>query len=253
MNKKINIITLFPEVFPGSLGVGLIGKALKNGVFEINTIDLKKYSDKNYRVDDRPCGGGPGMIIKAEILSKCFDDNGFKRIFFLSPGGMKFDQKMAEFFRDEVEDINILCGRYEGIDARLFEEYEIIEISLGDFILCGGESAALCILESIIRIIPGVLNNIESSEQESFSDILIEHSHYTKPNIWRSMAVPQVLLEGSHRNILNWKIKNAIRNTKKYRYDLWISYKFSIFSFYFLKFSIKHINRVLIKNYLIKN
>lgn len=240
---KFNIITLFPDAFPGILDFGLIGKALKNQIFTLNIIDLKKFSI-NGRVDDRPCGGGPGMIIKPEIIKKCLIDSHIDKqvIFFLSPRGSKFDHNKAKFLQQNLTEMTFLCGRYEGIDQRLFEKFKIIEISLGDFILCGGEVAAMTMIESITRLIPGVLNSEESAYDESFSNNLLEHDHYTKPIIWQDLSVPEVLLSGHHKNINTWKLLNSFKNTHLNRYDLVEKFIFEEFcKFLFQYLILKHL------------
>lgn len=232
---KFNIITLFPDAFPGILDFGLIGKALKNQCFSLNIIDLKHFSI-NGRVDDRPCGGGPGMIIKPEIIEKCLMDSEIHEeiIFFLSPRGSVFNAEKAKFIQENMTEMTFLCGRYEGIDQRLFKKFKIIEISLGDFILCGGEVAAMTMIESIVRLIPGVLHNEDSAFDESFSNSLLEHDHYTKPILWKDLSVPEVLLSGHHKNINNWKLQNSIQNTKLNRPDLVsnLSTILTLYSFY---------------------
>lgn len=222
---KFNILTLFPEIFPGPLGIGLIGKALNNNVFSINSIDLKGYS-KNGRIDNRPCGGGPGMIIQANVLEKCFIDNKLEDqvIFFLSPGGIVFNQDIANKMINNFTEINILCGRYEGIDERLFKNFHIIEISIGDFILCGGEIASMVIIETIVRLIPDVLHNSESVNDESFNCNLLEHGHYTLPKIWHNISVPDILFTGHHENIKKWRLNESMKKTLERRNDLFILY-----------------------------
>ena len=222
---RFNVITIFPDAFPGLLNIGLIGKALKSQIFQLNTIDLKKYSVDG-RVDDRPFGGGPGMIIQADILENCFVDNNLQDdvIFFLSPSGRQFDQNMAKLMEKNHNTINLLCGRYEGIDCRLFTKFKIIEISIGDFILCGGEIGAMVVIETIARLLPGVLHNPESLEDESFANNLLEHSHYTRPKIWHSYEIPEILFSGHHLEIKKFHFLESLQKTKKLRLDLFSKY-----------------------------
>jgi tRNA (guanine37-N1)-methyltransferase len=222
---KFKVITLFPQVFPGTLGIGLIGKALNNRLFTLDVIDLKKYS-QNGRVDDRPFGGGPGMIIRPDILSNCFDDNQMKEeiILFVSPRGLQFTQSMANFIKNNFTSVNLLCGRYEGIDERLFKKYKILEISIGDFVLCGGEIAVMTIIESIVRLLPNVLHNEHSTIFESFTNGLLEHSHYTMNRTWANHEIPEVLITGNHYNIAKYQFIDSFKRTKNTRYDLFANY-----------------------------
>ncbi len=237
-------MTLFPEIFPGPLSCGIIGKALKKNLFSLETIDLKQYS-KNGRIDCRPFGGSPGMIIKPEILERCFCENNVDKevIFFMSPSGFVFDQKMAMDLHQNFSTINILCGRYEGIDQRLFEQFNIVEISIGDFILCGGEIASMTIIESIVRLIPSVLHNENSIQEESFSNGLLEHEHFTKPSIWRDLSVPKILFSGHHKEISKHRFIDSCNKTQKFRNDLWQKYLLNFICCHLVKKIYKKINK----------
>lgn len=216
---NIKIITIFPQAFPSTLGIGLIGKAL-NKLWNLEVIDLKKYGK---RLDDRPFGGGNGMVLLPNVMEKVIEENNLKNIIFLSPRGKVFNHQMS-LEMSELKELSIICGRYEGIDQRVIDHYKIQEVSVGDFILCGGESAALSLVESTIRNIPGVLGNTNSVIEESFSDFLLEHHHYTQPRIWKNIEVADVLLSGNHKLIDQHRYHESLLITANRRRDLFISY-----------------------------
>ena len=216
---NVKVVTIFPQSFPGTLGLGLIGKAM-NKIWSLQVIDLKEYAS---RLDDRPFGGGNGMVLLAPVLEKAIEENNLQNIFFLSPRGQTFDQQMSEEL-SKYEHITLICGRYEGVDQRVIEYYQIREISIGDFILCGGESAALVVIESIIRNLPNVLGNKNSVIQESFSDFLLEHHHYTQPRMWKDISVPEILTNGHHKFIDQYRHKQSVEITKQKRQDLYNKY-----------------------------
>ena len=224
---QAQIFTLYPELFPGPLDQGLYGKALSKKIWSLKIVNIRDSAeDKHKIVDDTPFGGGSGMLLKPDILAKSIDKNlkiG-ERIFYLSPKGKKFDQKIARELSKE-KSINLICGHFEGIDERILETRNIEEISIGDFILSGGESAAFVIIDSILRLLPGVLGNDQSKNEESFENGLLEYPHYTKPKIWEEKSVPEVLLSGDHAKIKDWRLSKSEAITRDRRPDLWQKYK----------------------------
>ncbi len=222
---KINILTLYPEMFPGNLGYSLAGKALNEGKYTLNIINMRDFATDNYKsVDDTPFGGGAGMILKADIVDKAISavyQSG--PIYYLSPRGMVFNQKMAHTFAKTPE-ITCICGRFEGIDERVLEKWNIIEISVGDFVLSGGEPALLTMLDAVIRLLPQVMGNTESYANESFENGLLEHPQYTKPQNWQGKSVPDILISGHHQNIAAWRLEQSELLTKQHRPDLWTQY-----------------------------
>ncbi len=232
MNKwHVNIMTLFPEMFPGSLGMSLAGKALERGDWSYDIYNPRNYAqDKHKSVDDTPYGGGAGMVLRADILEKSFLDikNPGKKI-YMSPRGKVLNQKMVQEFIKE-ENITILCGRYEGVDQRFLDAHEFEEISIGDYVLSGGEPAALIVMDSCIRLLDGVMGNEETAKEESHSNGLLEYPHYTRPALWVDAngikrEVPNILREGHHKKIEEWRIHQAEKLTKERRIDLWDKYK----------------------------
>ncbi len=229
---EARVITLFPQAFPGVLGESLTGKALKEGLWRLGLIDLRPFGlGKHLNVDDTPAGGGAGMVLRADVLGRALDaaaqgtpeDCQRWPVIYLSPRGKPLTQADAQRF-SRAEGITLLCGRFEGVDERLLEEYSIEEVSLGDFILTGGEIAAQALIDASVRLIPRVLGNQQSCEDESFSDFLLEHPQYTKPSVWQGREVPEVLLSGHHARINDWRKAMAERLTKERRPDLWRAY-----------------------------
>ena len=221
------IFTLYPEFFPGPLGKGLYGKALAANIWELETVNIRNYAtDKHKTVDDTTYGGGSGMLIKPDVLANSLDKNlnSKERIIYLSPKGKLFNQKLAKELSKE-RSINLICGHFEGVDQRVIESRNIEEVSIGDFVLSGGESAAFVILDSIIRLLPGVLGNETSAEEESFENGLLEYPQYTKPQIWEEKTVPDVLLSGDHAKIKDWRLSQSEAITRDRRPDLWQKYK----------------------------
>ena len=221
------IFTLYPEIFPGPLSKGLYGKALSNKLWSLKVVNIRDAAeDKHKTVDDTPFGGGSGMLLKADVLAKSLDqnkrDNG--RIFYLSPKGKKFDQKLALELSQE-KSVSLICGHFEGVDERILSTRNIEELSIGDFILSGGETAAFVVLDSILRLIPGVLGNEKSSREESFENSLLEYPQYTKPQVWEKKNVPEVLLSGDHGKIKDWRLSQSEAITRDRRPDLWKKYK----------------------------
>ena len=221
------IFTLYPEFFPGPLGKGLYGKALTEKLWKLEAVNIRDYTtDKHKTVDDTTYGGGSGMLIKPDVLANSLDKNlnSNEKIIYLSPKGKLFNQKLAKELSKE-KTINLICGHFEGIDQRVIEARNIEEVSIGDFVLSGGESAALVILDAIIRLLPGVIGNEKSVEEESFENGLLEYPQYTKPQIWEEKTVPDVLLSGDHAKIKDWRLSQSEAITRDRRPDLWQKYK----------------------------
>ncbi len=224
---QAQVFTLYPEVFPGPLSKGLYGKALSNKLWDLSVINIRdSATDKHKTVDDTPYGGGTGMLLKADVLANALDQKVKKgeRVFYLSPKGKKFDQKLAQDLSKE-KSISLICGHFEGIDERVLATRNIEEISIGDYVLSGGETAALVVLDSILRLLPGVLGNDKSSLDESFENGLLEYPQYTKPQIWEEKSVPDVLLSGDHSKIKDWRLSQSEAITRVRRPDLWQKYK----------------------------
>ena len=224
---RAQVFTLYPEIFPGPLGKGLYGKAMAKKLWSLNVINIRdSASDKHKTVDDTPYGGGTGMLLKADVLAKSIDQNLYKgeRILYLSPKGKRFDQNFALDLSKE-NSFSLICGHFEGVDERILTTRNIEEISIGDYILSGGETAALVVLDSILRLLPGVLGNEKSAFQETFENGLLEYPQYTKPQIWEKKPVPEVLLSGDHAKIKDWRLSQSEAITRVRRPDLWKKYK----------------------------
>ena len=224
---QAQVLTLYPEIFPGPLIKGLYGKAMANKLWSLNVINIRdSATDRHGTVDDTPYGGGTGMLLKADILAKSIDQNIKKgeRIFYLSPKGKKFDQKLAQDLSKE-KSFSLICGHFEGVDERVLTTRNIEEISIGDYILSGGETAALVVLDSVLRLLPGVLGNDKSVLNETFENGLLEYPQYTKPQIWEEKQVPKVLLSGDHNKIKDWRLSQSEAITRVRRPDLWHKYK----------------------------
>tara|TARA_Y100000816_G_C25890135_1_gene464402 strand:- start:36 stop:728 length:693 start_codon:yes stop_codon:yes gene_type:complete len=226
---KLRIFTLFPEKFPGPLNFGIYKKAFDKNLWKLEIVNIRDYaSDKNKTVDDTPYGGGSGMVIRPDVISKALDKNinykNNERIIFLSPRGKKFDQSLAKKLSKEST-INLLCGHFEGIDQRVLETRGIEEISIGDFVLSNGETASFVIADTIIRLLPGVIGNVQSSLEESFENGLLEYPQYTKPQNWENKSPPDVLLSGDHAKIKDWRLSKSEDITRRQRPDLWKKYK----------------------------
>ena len=224
---QAQVFTLYPEVFPGPLSKGLYGKALSNKLWDLSVINIRdSATDKHKTVDDTPYGGGTGMLLKADVLANALDQKIKKgeRVFYLSPKGKKFDQKLAQDLSKE-KSISLICGHFEGVDERVLTTRNIEEISIGDYVLSGGETAALVVLDSILRLLPGVLGNDKSSVDESFENGLLEYPQFTKPQIWEKKSVPEVLLSGDHSKIKDWRLSQSEAITRDRRPDLWQKYK----------------------------
>jgi tRNA (guanine37-N1)-methyltransferase len=223
------IITLFPEAFPGTLGLSLTGKALDFGLWQLETIDLRTFGEGKHRnVDDTPAGGGAGMVLRADVVDAAFRharigtpvDRARWPVIYLSPRGAPFTQATARRLA-QAQGLTLLCGRFEGVDQRVLDHHQVEEISLGDFVLTGGEIAAQAILDATVRLIPGVLGNAASTEEESFSDGLLEHPQYTRPTTWEGQDIPPVLQSGNHAEIAKWRRAQSEALTRERRPDLW--------------------------------
>jgi len=221
------VFTLYPELFPGPLGGGLYKKALKKKLWSLEVINIRDYaSDKHNTVDDTPFGGGSGMVMRPDIIANSLDKNISKKnekIIYLSPKGKAFDHMYAK--KILKKNLNIICGHFEGIDQRLLETRDIEEVSVGDFILSGGEIGAFTVIDAIVRLIPGVLGNPNSLVEETFEEDLLEYPQYTKPQKWEKKHVPEVLLSGDHAKIKDWRLSQSKDITRRRRPDLWKKYK----------------------------
>lgn len=226
---KSLILTLFPEMFPGPLGTSLAGQALKDGLWMLETVDIRSFArDKHRTVDDAPFGGGPGMVMRPDVLDAALTTAiaqapaGAAAI-YMSPRGQPLTQSRVRQLATSPG-IVLLCGRYEGVDQRVLEAHEVEEISLGDFILSGGEPAAIALMDAVIRLLPGVMGKMTSGEDESFERGLLEYPHYTRPQDWQGRTVPEVLTSGHHDKIRTWRHDQAVRITRERRPDLWQHY-----------------------------
>ena len=220
------VFTLYPDCFPGPLDKGLYGKAMEKKIWDLKIVDIREYaSDKHKTVDDTPYGGGSGMLLKPDVVAKSLDANikNGEKIFYLSPRGKVFNQNTAKEISKENK-VNLICGHFEGIDQRVLDNREIEEISIGDFVLSGGESASYVFLDAILRLIPGVIGNEQSKNEESFENGLLEYPQYTKPQIWEEKSVPNVLLSGDHAKIKDWRLTQSKAITRHRRPDLWQKY-----------------------------
>jgi len=224
---KVRVFTLYPESFPGPLGIGLYKKATEKKLWSLEVVNIRDYSnDKHKTVDDNPFGGGSGMLMRADVIANSLDKNipdKNERIIYLSPKGKKLEQNHAKQMLNK--NINIICGHFEGVDQRLLETRNIEEISVGDFILSGGEIGAFVLIDTIVRLIPGVLGNSNSLTDETFEKNLLEYPQYTKPQKWEKKDVPEVLLTGDHAKIKDWRLAQAEDITRRRRPDLWKKYK----------------------------
>ncbi|MBA1338142.1 MAG: tRNA (guanine37-N1)-methyltransferase [Pelagibacterales bacterium] len=226
---KVRIFTLYPDLFPGMLDVGLYKKAKEKNIWELEVINIRNYAlDKHGSVDDTPFGGGSGMLMKADVLANALDKNiDYKkkeRNIYLSPKGKVLNQETAKTLSKE-NNINIICGHFEGIDQRIVETRDIEELSIGDFILSGGEAASYVLLDTVVRLLPGVLGNELSVKDESFENSLLEYPQFTKPQKWEEKEVPDVLLSGDHAKIKGWRLSQSEAITRRQRPDLWEKYK----------------------------
>jgi tRNA (guanine37-N1)-methyltransferase len=221
------VLTLYPDMFPGPLGGALSGKALETGLWSLKVVDIRGFAhDKHRSVDDTPYGGGAGMVIRADVLGPAIDAShkaGAPLIYF-SPRGRRMDQALVTEIRDAGQ-ASLICGRFEGVDERVLEARQVMEVSLGDFVLSGGEFAAYALLDAVVRLLPGVAGNAESLDEESFADGLLEYPQYTRPREWEGLSPPETLLSGDHARIRTWRKTESERLTRERRPDLWRRYR----------------------------
>ncbi|WP_417316719.1 tRNA (guanosine(37)-N1)-methyltransferase TrmD [Emcibacter sp.] len=231
---QAQILTLYPEMFPGPLGHSLAGKALDQGLWRMDVMNIRDHAhDKHHTVDDTPAGGGPGMVMRADVLGEAIDvaladrpenmDGEDWPVVYLSPRGRALDQELARELAGK-KGITLVCGRFEGIDERVLEARNIQEVSLGDFVLSGGELAAMALMDSVVRLIPGVIGQPETLNEESFEAGLLEYPHYTRPKVWEGREIPEVLQSGHHGRIRAWRQEQSERLTRERRPDLWKEY-----------------------------
>jgi len=221
------VLTLFPEMFPGPLAHSLAGKALTEGLWSLDAVNIRDFAtDRHSTVDDTPFGGGPGMVMRADVIDAAIDDAAIAGapLVYLTPRGTPLSQEIAAELADGPG-VTLTCGRYEGVDQRVLDARDVTEISLGDFVLSGGEPAALALLDACVRLLPGVMGAEASLEEESFARGLLEYPHYTRPAEWCGRKVPDVLLSGHHRNIYAWRMEQAEMITQARRPDLWDRYQ----------------------------
>ena len=224
MTFRASILTLYPDMFPGPLGHSLAGRALQQEKWSCETVQIRDFAtDKHKTVDDTPAGGGAGMVLKADVLGRAIDhvspeDDDRPRL-LMSPRGKPLNQKKVREFADH-KGLVIVCGRFEGVDQRVIDGRDLLEVSVGDYILSGGEVAALTLLDAVVRLLPGVMGNVESGAQESFENGLLEHPHYTKPAKWEGREIPAVLTSGNHQKVAAWQRDQALALTRKRRPDL---------------------------------
>ncbi len=223
---QAHVITLFPDLFPGVLGASLTGKALQDGTWQMHTHDLRRFGiGKHRNVDDTPAGGGAGMVLRADVVGPAVEAATAKArgrwpILYMSPRGRRFDQAMAADLAT-CQGVTMLCGRFEGVDERVIEHFGMTEVSLGDFVMTGGELAAQAMIDATVRLLPGVLGNADSTVEESHSSGLLEHPQYTRPPEWEGREIPPVLMSGNHKEIAKWRQAEAERITQARRPDLW--------------------------------
>ncbi|QEE12909.1 tRNA (guanosine(37)-N1)-methyltransferase TrmD [Bartonella krasnovii] len=225
MKFQARVLTLYPEMFPGFLGYSLAGQALKRGIWSLETVQIRDFAlDKHHSVDDTPAGGGAGMVMRADVLAAALDycPKDSPRL-LMSPRGRPFDQAYARSLASD-SGITLVCGRFEGVDERVIEARELKEVSIGDYILSGGETAALVILDAIIRLLPGVMGNEASAKCESFENCLLEHPQYTRPSLFEGRGIPSVLTSGHHKAIADWRQSQAELLTRQRRPDLYARY-----------------------------
>ncbi|MBI2720060.1 MAG: tRNA (guanosine(37)-N1)-methyltransferase TrmD [Rhizobiales bacterium] len=220
------ILTLFPEMFPGPLGLSLAGRALREGLWSLEARDIRAWAtDRHRTVDDAPAGGGPGMVLKPDVLAAAIDASRHEgpRL-LMSPRGTPLTQSLVRELAAGPGFL-VVCGRFEGVDQRVIDGRELSEISIGDYVLSGGEPAAMVLLDAVVRLLPGVMGRPDSGHEESFEDGLLEHPHYTKPNLWEGAEIPEILLSGDHRAIARWKRRQREALTRARRPDLWRAYE----------------------------
>jgi tRNA (guanine37-N1)-methyltransferase len=225
MSWQATVLTIFPEMLPGPLAHSLAGKALEAGLWRLETVDIRDFArDKHRSVDDAPFGGGPGMVLRPDVLDAAIDGGGgVGPLIHLSPRGRPLDQQRVRELAGSPG-VRLICGRFEGVDVRLLEVRAVEEVSLGDFVLSGGEPAAIALIDACVRLLPGVVGCADTLAEESFADGLLEYPHYTRPQLWQGRAVPEVLVSGDHGRIRAWRRSEAERLTRERRPDLWQRY-----------------------------
>lgn len=226
---NFHVLTLFPDMITQGLNTSITGRAIENGLVSIEAVNIRDYStDKHLKVDDYPYGGGAGLVMRADPICRAYDAVASRldkkpRVVYMTPVGYTFNQNMAREFAQE-EELVILCGHYEGVDERALETIVTDFVSIGDYVLTGGELAAMVVIDAVSRLVPGVLHNDESAVTESFENGLLEYPQYTRPEVYNGMAVPEVLLSGHHGNVDKWRLEQSLQRTKKYRPDLYEAY-----------------------------
>ena len=224
---KAKIFTLYPEYFPGPFDIGICKKAFEKKLWDLKLINIRDHADDKHKtVDDTPYGGGVGMLMRPDVVAKSLDANLEEKetIYYLTPKGKIFNQNIAQDIVKKNK-VNILCGHFEGVDQRVLDSRNVEEISIGDFILSGGEMASFVVLDTVLRLVPGVLGNLNSTKDESFENGLLEYPQYTKPQIWEKLSVPDILLSGDHNKIKSWRLSQSEAITRHRRPDLWQKYK----------------------------
>jgi len=224
---QAKIFTLYPEYFPGPFDIGICKKAFEKKLWDLKLINIRDYADDKHKtVDDTPYGGGVGMLMRPDVVAKSLDANLEEKetVYYLTPKGKIFNQDIAKDIVKKNK-VNILCGHFEGVDQRVLDSRNIEEISIGDFILSGGEMASFVVLDTVLRLVPGVLGNLNSTKDESFENGLLEYPQYTKPQIWEKLSVPDILLSGDHNKIKSWRLSQSEAITRHRRPDLWQKYK----------------------------
>ena len=227
MPFAVRVLTIFPEMFPGPVGRSLAGRALEDGLWSLETVDIRDFArDKHRSVDDTPFGGGAGMVMRPDVIGDALAaaSDVEAPLIYLSPRGRLLDQARVRALASGPG-MSLLCGRFEGVDERVLEAHEIEEVSLGDFVLSGGEPAAIALIDACVRLLPGVIGQADSLAEESFADGLLEYPHYTRPREWRGRRVPDVLLSGHHERVREWRLAEAERSTRERRPDLWRRYR----------------------------
>jgi len=225
MSWRATVLTIFPEMLPGPLAHSLAGKALKSGLWQLETVDIREFArDKHRSVDDAPFGGGPGMVMRPDVLDAAIaGSRGVGPLLLLSPRGRRLDQQRVRELA-AMSEMTLICGRFEGVDERLLQARAVEELSLGDFVLSGGEPAAIALIDACVRLLPGVVGCAETLAEESFAEVLLEYPQYTRPQLWNGRAVPEALISGDHRRIQAWRRAEAERLTRERRPDLWARY-----------------------------
>ena len=223
---RASVLTIFPEMFPGPLGLSLAGKALASGAWSLDVVDIREFAtDKHRTVDDTPAGGGPGMVMKADVLGRAIDATATdtRPRLLMSPRGTPLTQARIEALTRDAG-VVLVCGRFEGIDERVIAARELEEVSVGDYVLSGGEIAAMALIDACVRLLPGVMGTAASGAEESFADGLLEYPHYTRPQVWEGRQIPEILLSGDHAKIAAWRRAEAERLTRERRPDLWAAF-----------------------------